>query len=166
MDIHYYHKNRQQSYNPCALRNGDCSHLCLLSPSNGSHEGLVARSLLPESQVTRSCHCPTGFSLDVNRKTCNTKMTKYDPSFLVVTYILYRNCFLNHITFSFLVIARRSDVRVISLDVAYAADVKLSLQAKLENVIDVAVDPVDGKSTTKVVKFYDIVFINSNIVLV
>ena len=47
-------------------------------------------------------------------------------------------------TWRFLVVARRTDIRVISLDVPYSADVKLPIDTFMTNVVDVAVDPLTG----------------------
>jgi len=46
--------------------------------------------------------------------------------------------------FRFLIIARRLDIYVISLDVPYSADVKLHVNSYMNNVVDVAVDPIEG----------------------
>ena len=47
--------------NPCAVYNGDCSHICLLSPTSGSR---------------RSCQCPTTMRLRKDKKTCES-LCKY-----------------------------------------------------------------------------------------
>nr|CAB3263504.1 low-density lipoprotein receptor-related protein 4 [Phallusia mammillata] len=112
MDIRYFHQTRPQSPNPCSLRNGGCSHLCLLAPRGNAP--------LTIEETPYSCACPTGLSLGPSGKECNTKMNK------------------------FLAIARRTDIRVISLDVAYSADMKLPIDAYMTNVADVDVDPQEG----------------------
>nr|XP_018667004.1 low-density lipoprotein receptor-related protein 4 isoform X1 [Ciona intestinalis] len=113
MDIRFYHKSRPMTPNPCSVRNGGCTHLCLLSPNigEGSHNIL---------STPYRCACPTGLTLSPDRHKCNTEMNK------------------------FLAIARRTDIRVISLDVQYSADVKLPIKSYLANVVDVAVEPRDG----------------------
>ena len=52
---------------------------------------------------------------------------------------------MKQIRYRFLVLARQLDIRVISLDVPYSADVKVDVDAYMTNVVDVAVDPVEGK---------------------
>uniref|UniRef100_H2Z4K7 EGF-like domain-containing protein n=1 Tax=Ciona savignyi TaxID=51511 RepID=H2Z4K7_CIOSA len=114
MDIRFYHNSRPQSPNPCSVRNGGCTHLCLLSPNL---DGVNGGDIL---STPYRCACPTGLTLSHDRHKCNTEMNK------------------------FLAIARRTDIRVISLDVQYSADVKLPIRSFLANVVDVAVDPRDG----------------------
>ncbi|XP_062600838.1 low-density lipoprotein receptor-related protein 1-like [Saccostrea cucullata] len=61
-DIQVYHPKRQlSSPNPCAVNNGNCSHLCLISYNN-----------------TVGCVCPHLMELAADKKTC-----KPDQSFLV-----------------------------------------------------------------------------------
>ncbi|XP_076800304.1 low-density lipoprotein receptor-related protein 4-like isoform X2 [Clavelina lepadiformis] len=112
MDVRFHRVTRPISPNPCSIRNGDCSHLCLLS-ENPTAVGDVY-------STPYSCACPTGFTLGPEGKQCNTEMNK------------------------FLAIARRSDIRVISLDVPYSADVKLSIDGYMTNVVDIAIDPIEG----------------------
>ncbi|XP_013773508.1 low-density lipoprotein receptor-related protein 2-like isoform X2 [Limulus polyphemus] len=58
-DIHIYHPLRQLPYpNPCETNNGECSHLCLLSPGGG-----------------RTCACPDQFVLLSSGKTCIANCT-------------------------------------------------------------------------------------------
>ena len=52
-------------YNPCAINNGGCSHLCLLSPSN---------TVFGEARPSSKCACPTGVRLLPDQKTCNYGM--------------------------------------------------------------------------------------------
>lgn len=59
MDLHVVHAVRQQSAsNPCAVDNGGCEFLCLLS------------AITPERF---SCVCPTGVKLASNGKNCKRK---------------------------------------------------------------------------------------------
>ena len=67
-----------------------------------------------------SCACPTGIILNDDRKTCKSGMQ------------------------NFLIFARRWDIRMISLDVEYYADVMIPL-GELQNVIAVDVDVIEGK---------------------
>ena len=56
----------------------------------------------------------------------------------------------NHLVvifFSFLVIARRSDIRMINLEVPYSVDLKLDIETRLTNVVDVAVDTIAGNAS-------------------
>ena len=63
-DIHIYHPLRQIPYdNPCAVSNGDCSHLCLIAPNN--FEG-----------VGRTCACPNDFVLSTDQHTCIASCTR------------------------------------------------------------------------------------------
>lgn len=48
MDIRVFHRVRKDIRNPCALKNGDCSHICLLNP-----EGYT-------------CSCPIGVKISVS----------------------------------------------------------------------------------------------------
>ncbi|XP_077129136.1 low-density lipoprotein receptor-related protein 1B isoform X2 [Ranitomeya variabilis] len=59
-DIEVYHAYRQPDVpdHPCKINNGDCSHLCLLSPHR-SH----------------TCACPTNFYLAEDNKTCLSNCT-------------------------------------------------------------------------------------------
>uniref|UniRef100_A0A674DIC2 EGF-like domain-containing protein n=1 Tax=Salmo trutta TaxID=8032 RepID=A0A674DIC2_SALTR len=86
MDIHVYSQTRQPLLSsPCSVRNGDCSHLCLLSP------------ITPYYQ----CACPTGVQLLEDGKTCRDGATQL------------------------LLLARRTDLRRISLDTPDFTDVIL-----------------------------------------
>ncbi|XP_011154181.1 low-density lipoprotein receptor-related protein 6 isoform X2 [Harpegnathos saltator] len=54
-----FHASRQPGWNPCAVANGNCSHLCIaLSNANGS------------ISVSRKCTCPTHYSLARDNRTC------------------------------------------------------------------------------------------------
>nr|XP_033800021.1 low-density lipoprotein receptor-related protein 1B [Geotrypetes seraphini] len=59
-DVQVYHSYRQPdvSKHPCKINNGDCSHLCLISPSR-----------------THTCSCPTNFFLAADNKTCLSNCT-------------------------------------------------------------------------------------------
>lgn len=62
-DLHVVHPLRQiQTPNPCALNNGGCSHLCLLSSQ-------------ADGTLTRTCQCPNQFIL-INNMTCIANCTK------------------------------------------------------------------------------------------
>ena len=64
-DIHVYHPLRQIAYdNPCANRNGGCSHLCLIAPTKDMQG------------TTFSCACPTDFILTKDQKTCIANCTE------------------------------------------------------------------------------------------
>jgi len=45
---------------------------------------------------------------------------------------------------SFLIFARRTDIRMISLDIPYFADVVLAVSVSMKNTIAIGVDAVDG----------------------
>uniref|UniRef100_A0A3Q3IDS7 Low-density lipoprotein receptor-related protein 4 n=1 Tax=Monopterus albus TaxID=43700 RepID=A0A3Q3IDS7_MONAL len=102
MDIHMFHRH---PHNPCAVKNGGCSHLCLLAPA-------------PKAS---SCACPTGINLQTDGKTCMPGMN------------------------SFLIFARRTDIRMVSLDIPYFADVVLAVNSSMKNTIAIGVDPKEGK---------------------
>ncbi|XP_052860473.1 low-density lipoprotein receptor-related protein 4-like [Anopheles cruzii] len=59
MDIRVFHRNRRESRNPCAHKNGGCSYLCLLKPAS------------------YSCACPIGIQLQDNGKTCKSGPANY-----------------------------------------------------------------------------------------
>lgn len=46
---------------------------------------------------------------------------------------------------SFLVFARRTDIRMISLDIPYFADVVLAVNTSMKNTIAIGVDPIEGE---------------------
>ncbi|XP_041434027.1 low-density lipoprotein receptor-related protein 1B-like [Xenopus laevis] len=60
LDIEIYHAYRQPDVpdHPCKINNGECSHLCLLSP-----------------QKSHTCACPTNFYLADDKKTCLSNCT-------------------------------------------------------------------------------------------
>lgn len=45
---------------------------------------------------------------------------------------------------SFLIFARRTDIRMVSLDIPYFADVVLAVNASMKNTIAIGVDPKEG----------------------
>ncbi|KFM78305.1 Low-density lipoprotein receptor-related protein 6, partial [Stegodyphus mimosarum] len=59
MDILVYHTSRQSGWNPCAVNNGGCTHLCLALPVSVQHKS-----------YTHRCGCPTHYSLASDNKTC------------------------------------------------------------------------------------------------
>ncbi|XP_014224711.1 low-density lipoprotein receptor-related protein 4-like isoform X3 [Trichogramma pretiosum] len=61
MDVRVFHRNRQIVNNPCGRNNGDCSHLCLLNPT----------------QKRYKCACPTGLILNPDGKTCPDMPSKF-----------------------------------------------------------------------------------------
>ncbi|GIY34990.1 low-density lipoprotein receptor-related protein 4 [Caerostris darwini] len=67
-----------------------------------------------------SCKCPTGILLQKDQKTCDKGMN------------------------NFLIVAKRTDVRKVSLDVPYTADVVLRI-GNIKNVIALDVDTQGGK---------------------
>ncbi|XP_053574891.1 low-density lipoprotein receptor-related protein 6 [Bombina bombina] len=104
MDIHVFSQLRQpNATNPCAVRNGGCSHLCLMSP------------LKPFYQ----CACPTGVRLLDDGKNCKDGATEL------------------------LLLARRTDLRRISLDTPDFTDIVLPLD-DIRHAIAIDYDPVEG----------------------
>uniref|UniRef100_A0A8C2EXM1 Low density lipoprotein receptor-related protein 4 n=1 Tax=Cyprinus carpio TaxID=7962 RepID=A0A8C2EXM1_CYPCA len=89
---------------------------CLVNNGGCSHLCLLAPA--PKGS---SCACPTGINLQADGKTCTHAMN------------------------SFLVFARRTDVRMISLDIPYFADVVLPVSVSMKNTIAIGVDAVEGK---------------------
>lgn len=59
MDVRIFHRNRKDIHNPCAINNGDCSHMCLLNPKG------------------YSCACPIGVLLTEDRQTCESGPKNY-----------------------------------------------------------------------------------------
>lgn len=58
-DLKVFHASRQAGWNPCAIVNGNCSHICIALPgSNGN------------TSVTHRCACPTHYSLSHDNRTC------------------------------------------------------------------------------------------------
>ena len=100
MDILVFHSSRQSGWNPCAVNNGGCSHLCLALPAgstsssslrtqpsvssttaassslSASTSPAAATANLPSTTVvvrqshTHRCTCPTHYELVADNKTC------------------------------------------------------------------------------------------------
>lgn len=51
---------------------------------------------------------------------------------------------------SFLIFARRTDIRMVSLDIPYFADVVLAVNTSMKNTIAIGVDPKEGSSAVPV----------------
>ncbi|XP_008541367.2 low-density lipoprotein receptor-related protein 4 [Equus przewalskii] len=85
---------------------------------NGGCSHLCLRSPNPSGF---SCTCPTGINLMPDGKTCSPGMN------------------------SFLIFARRIDVRLVSLDIPYFADVVVPINITMKNTIAIGVDPQEGK---------------------
>ncbi|XP_004851952.2 low-density lipoprotein receptor-related protein 4 isoform X1 [Heterocephalus glaber] len=85
---------------------------------NGGCSHLCLRSPNPSGF---SCTCPTGINLLPNGKKCSPGMN------------------------SFLIFARRIDVRMVSLDIPYFADVVVPINITMKNTIAIGVDPEAGK---------------------
>lgn len=85
---------------------------------NGGCSHLCLRSPNPSGF---SCTCPTGINLRVDGKTCSPGMN------------------------SFLIFARRIDVRMVSLDIPYFADVVVPINMTMKNTIAIGVDPLEGR---------------------
>uniref|UniRef100_A0AAR2JRQ2 EGF-like domain-containing protein n=1 Tax=Pygocentrus nattereri TaxID=42514 RepID=A0AAR2JRQ2_PYGNA len=105
MDIHVFSQKRQPTdlSTPCSLKNGGCSHLCLLSPVKPYYQ----------------CACPTGVQLLEDNKTCRDGATQL------------------------LLLARRTDLRRISLDTPDFTDIVLHAE-DIRHAIAIDYDPVDG----------------------
>ncbi|KAK2832496.1 hypothetical protein Q7C36_015958 [Tachysurus vachellii] len=105
MDIHVFSQKRQlmDVSSPCSVKNGGCSHLCLLSPVEPYYQ----------------CACPTGVQLLEDNKTCRDEATKL------------------------LLLARRTDLRRISLDTPDFTDIVLHAE-DIRHAIAIDYDPVDG----------------------
>ncbi|XP_033107213.1 low-density lipoprotein receptor-related protein 4-like [Anneissia japonica] len=101
MDIHVYHKRKQDTPSPCEKNNGGCSDLCLIKP--GGH----------------SCACKKGVLMGPDKMTCKKGFD------------------------NFLIFTKKQDIRAVSLDVPYMADVVLPIYG-MENAISVDVDMVEG----------------------
>lgn len=85
---------------------------------NGGCSHLCLRSPSPSGF---SCTCPTGINLMPDGKTCSPGMN------------------------SFLIFARRIDIRMVSLDIPYFADVVVPINITMKNTIAIGVDPQEGK---------------------
>ncbi|NIG60862.1 low-density lipoprotein receptor-related protein 4 [Pontoporia blainvillei] len=85
---------------------------------NGGCSHLCLRSPNPSAF---SCTCPTGINLMPDGKTCSPGMN------------------------SFLIFARRIDIRMVSLDIPYFADVVVPINITMKNTIAIGVDPQEGK---------------------
>ncbi|XP_054930309.1 low-density lipoprotein receptor-related protein 4 isoform X3 [Dermacentor andersoni] len=115
-NILVFHRNRPSVPNACSSNNGGCSHLCLIAPK-------------PKGFV---CACPTGTMLLNDTKTCSRgehRMTT--PTAFAVSGMR-----------RFLIFSRRTEIRKMSLDVPYWADVVIPLR-NLRNVVAVDVDTSD-----------------------
>uniref|UniRef100_A0AAQ4RSN1 EGF-like domain-containing protein n=1 Tax=Gasterosteus aculeatus aculeatus TaxID=481459 RepID=A0AAQ4RSN1_GASAC len=88
---------------------------CALNNGGCSHLCLLA----PAPKAS-SCACPTGINLQTDGKTCTPGMS------------------------SFLIFARRTDIRMVSLDIPYFADVVLAVNNSMKNTIAIGVDPKEG----------------------
>ncbi|ESP02557.1 hypothetical protein LOTGIDRAFT_171958 [Lottia gigantea] len=104
MDIHVYSPQRQpRGKNPCGIRNGGCSHLCLMAPIKPYY----------------TCACPTGVLLQGDKRTCADGAE------------------------NILFLARRTDLRRISLDTPDYTDVVLPL-TDIRHAIAIDYDPIEG----------------------
>ncbi|XP_053506614.1 low-density lipoprotein receptor-related protein 6 isoform X3 [Ictalurus furcatus] len=105
MDIHVFSQKRQltEVASLCSVKNGGCSHLCLLSPVKPYYQ----------------CACPTGVQLLEDNKTCRDGATRL------------------------LLLARRTDLRRISLDTPDFTDIVLHTE-DIRHAIAIDYDPVDG----------------------
>ena len=54
MDILVFHSSRQSGWNPCAVNNGGCSHLCLALPATANGGGGGSSQIARNSQSTQS----------------------------------------------------------------------------------------------------------------
>uniref|UniRef100_A0A8C2Q5F3 Low density lipoprotein receptor-related protein 4 n=1 Tax=Cyprinus carpio TaxID=7962 RepID=A0A8C2Q5F3_CYPCA len=91
------------------------------TPCSVNNGGCSHLCLLAPAPKASSCACPTGINLQADGKTCTHAMN------------------------SFLVFARRTDIRMISLDIPYFADVVLPVSVSMKNTIAIGVDAVEGK---------------------
>uniref|UniRef100_A0A8C5MYQ0 LDL receptor related protein 4 n=1 Tax=Leptobrachium leishanense TaxID=445787 RepID=A0A8C5MYQ0_9ANUR len=87
------------------------------SKNNGGCSHICLLSPQPKGH---SCACPTGVNLLGDGRTCSSGMDR------------------------FLIFARRTDIRSVSLDIPYFADVVLPINTTMKNTIAVGVDPLDG----------------------
>uniref|UniRef100_A0A672PIR8 Low-density lipoprotein receptor-related protein 4-like n=1 Tax=Sinocyclocheilus grahami TaxID=75366 RepID=A0A672PIR8_SINGR len=91
------------------------------TPCSVNNGGCSHLCLLAPAPKASSCACPTGINLQADGKTCTHAMN------------------------SFLIFARRTDIRMISLDIPYFADVVLPVSVSMKNTIAIGVDAVEGK---------------------
>ncbi|XP_056113822.1 low-density lipoprotein receptor-related protein 4 isoform X1 [Rhinichthys klamathensis goyatoka] len=91
------------------------------TPCSVNNGGCSHLCLLAPAPKASSCACPTGINLQADGKTCTHAMN------------------------SFLIFARRTDIRMISLDIPYFADVVLAVSVSMKNTIAIGVDAVEGK---------------------
>ncbi|XP_016332353.1 low-density lipoprotein receptor-related protein 6-like [Sinocyclocheilus anshuiensis] len=101
--IHRCNLDGSEVTSPCTLKNGGCSHLCLLSPVKPYYQ----------------CACPTGVQLLDDNKTCRDGATQL------------------------LLLARRTDLRRISLDTPDFTDIVLQTD-DIRHAIAIDFDPVEG----------------------
>ncbi|KAG9352113.1 hypothetical protein JZ751_020526 [Albula glossodonta] len=87
--------------------------------NNGGCSHLCLLAPLPKGF---SCSCPTGINLKADGRTCSDGMS------------------------SFLIFARRTDIRMVSLDIPYFADVVLAVNGSMKNTIAIGVDSKEGKA--------------------
>ncbi|XP_054165416.1 low-density lipoprotein receptor-related protein 6-like [Oppia nitens] len=59
IDLMVYHNSRQSGWNPCAVNNGGCDHLCLALPGNNQRAN------------THRCLCSSHYILNDDNKTCS-----------------------------------------------------------------------------------------------
>lgn len=65
-DLLVFHASRQSGWNPCAVNNGDCSHLCIALPDEDGGPS-----------TSYKCSCPTHYNLAVDNRTCIGKFLDY-----------------------------------------------------------------------------------------
>ncbi|XP_033324031.1 low-density lipoprotein receptor-related protein 6 [Megalopta genalis] len=58
-DLLVFHASKQAGWNPCTLKNGNCSHLCVALP--GENESV---------STSFKCECPTHYTLGEDNKSC------------------------------------------------------------------------------------------------
>lgn len=105
MGIHVFSAARQpEGENPCGSDNGNCSHLCLMSPMK---------------PLSYKCACPTGVRLLEDQRTCADGAEEM------------------------LLLARRTDLRIISLDTPDFTDIVLQLD-NVKHSIALDYDPIEG----------------------
>ena len=76
IDLVVYHNSRQSGWNPCAVGNGGCDHLCLAVPSTN------------QRAYTHSCVCSTHYPLAPDNKTCSRESFPYFAWFVLI-HILF-----------------------------------------------------------------------------